>query len=372
MKTSGLRWNPKENQTIMFETSRHPIHRLLDRNCRGCESDNAKLIESVAEGWETQPEWQHIRPYSPEVNELLEKNSRSRPTQPIREGMYIGDSQSIEDYAFHYTEKGWWEHEGTDCHISILPNADRTDIGFLLQTFREIHEKIVTRGITGGKISVEIGNGQPIRGTTRLADAIACDHLIRFPIANNGCHLAAVCAAQGANLSLQAIILHEIGHLLEPKLSKQIGWLSRTLEKNLIRCQDALKEISPHYLGKQAITVAAVLSELEKIEAAGQKSIVIAGQTWEPCDYRNHLIDHFTHELAAEMIRDFYLEPALAGCLRTKTLSGWPEFDGLQTILRREARHTMDKTKVGVPVFPDTRRNPKPTICESIRDFMGR
>lgn len=355
------------------ETTQQSIQRLLDENCRGCQTENAKLTESIWGGQaeETPSEAQHIRPYSPEIEELLEKNSRSRNAQPIGEGNFFGESLTIEGYEFHYNKFGTWKHEGVDCNITIRPNADRADTTSLLQKFRITHERILTRGIAGGKVSVEIGNGQPLKGITRLADAIGCDYLIRFPVTKNGNHLAAVCAEKGANISLQAVILHEIGHLLETKLTKEIGWLSRTLEKNLSRCQDALKEMSPHYLGKQAAKVATVLGDLDKMENEGRKSIVLEGVTWVPYQYRNHLIDTFTHELAAEMIRDFYLEPALAGCLRTKTTCGWPEFDGLQIILRREARHTMGKSKVGTPVFPRDRRNPKQTLGETIRDFMG-
>ena len=341
-----------------------PEEFYLDKNVRACKQETADLVATEKE------KGNKIQAYNPLVGALAEAYCEER--KPIQIGKTdIGAEKDLKGLTFIYETDGHWRWESPTCRIEIWPRADIQDTELVLEELQPIQTELLARGITGPKLTFQIGIEQPDPKAPRLADAIADDRTIRFPTSGNNSRIVAVGAQKGAGISLKGVILHEIGHILTPLLSKEIRWMGRSLEKGIGQIAETLKEISPHYLGPQAKDVEKSFQILKKLEGEGKETVQIGGETWDLNLYRNHLIDHFTQELSAELIRARYLEPALQReKLPELEKSGWKEFDSFCQILDREVRFTLRKEEINTPLFPKKRREPTIRFWEPVQDLI--
>lgn len=337
----------------------------LDKAIRACPKDKAELVQ------EQDPTNSHIRAYNPMIGTLAELHCEERIPQPTGKGKTIGEEAQIQGLTFTYEKEGQWLWESHTCRIEILPDTDKPDAEILLKTLRPIQENILSRGIAGPKITFRIGNEQPLENEPRLADSNATERLVRFPTSSNKSRLIAVGASKAAGISLQGIILHEIGHILSPLLSKEIRMILVSLEENLSEITDQLQEISPHYLKDQAKRTLENFQTLKEIKEKGTQSIKVGGKSWHPENYKTHLIDHFTQELFAETVRALYLEPCLHQKEKTLPKTRWEGFNNLCTILQREVRFTLRKEEINTPLFPQKRKTPTISLFEPIQDYFN-
>jgi hypothetical protein len=281
-----------------------PEEFYLDKNVRACKEESAELVASE------RGSWNRIRAYNPMIGTLAEAHCEERTPAPIGK-VDIGTEKELAGLTFTYETDGCWRWESPTCKIEILPRADIQDTEEVLQMLKPIQTELLARGITGSKITFQVGIEQPEAKNPRLADAIADERLVRLPTSSNNSRILAVGAQKGAHISLKGVILHEIGHILAPLLAKEIRWMGRSLEKGIGPIAKPLREISPHYLAPQGKEVGKNLQILKKLEGEGKETIRIGKETWDLHLYKNHLIDHFIQELSAEVIRARYLEPCL-------------------------------------------------------------
>lgn len=184
----------------------------------------------------------------------------------------------------------------------------------------------------------------------------------------------AVCASTGSKntsepISLTGIILHEIGHILEPKLSKEKNRLGKSLEENPQAALRAFQMTSPHYLAKQAPRIFENFRVLQEAKRAGKETIQVNGEPYPLHVYKSSFSEKCEEELFAEMVKRFYLEPAMHRRVPDAETTGWKEFDDLQNILLREARYTLRK-ETSKEVFPLSRRTPTIRLWESVQDMI--
>lgn len=181
--------------------------------------------------------------------------------------------------------------------------------------------------------------------------------------------LTAVCAAGGHGgkepILLAGILLHEIGHILELPLIEESCSLDISLAENQNGARVALAMVSPLYLGKHGEQILENLWAITKAELAEKETVTVAGESRLLYEYKNDMIDQCTQELFAEMMKAFYLEPAMTGLAPEPKQTGWHEFDDIQNILLGEARFTLQKG-ISKAVFPLPRRKPDIRFWEPI------
>lgn len=344
---------------------------FLNGTGRCCPEADAVIESTVTQRtmFDGVTESQTVQAYRPIMGTLAEVNSTSRIPDAIGKGKYLGDQKTLAGYSFYRGEIGAWEYETATCKIEIHPSADKEDVETWLQTFKEVESKIIDRGISGGKITFELGGDQYDPEKIVVGQAFASTKLVRFPTAANRQHLLAVCLENGTKgtiheVSLHGILLHEIGHILAPHLSKEIEFLKIALVGKLPQAAAALKIISPSYLGKT------VERKAELLRAAQlSPEITIKGKAMDSETFTSVTVSHLGDEIWAEMVRHYYLEPALSGTIPTHTPTGWKGFDEIASILQREARYNLRNKKGSCPLFPEKRRQAS-LVPEFIQDML--
>lgn len=336
---------------------------FLDKNSRLCFQKEAQLQGEV-HALPNNAFLQKIRAYNPDVAEASKMEENSRPAQPIGRS---DNPIKLGHKTLQYSQEGMWINETATLLLEIHPDSDQKDTIELLKALKPIEEKILARGLAGGKLRIQIGTEQPEPEKPRLADSRADTHTIRAQTCSHSKRLISVCAWLGTQkqISLEGILLHEIGHILAPQLNSEKNRLGRSLERHIDEAVIATKKISPHFLGKQIEKIKENLSVIQDMEDKGKKTVKVDGIRWETFLYRSHLIQNFQEELFAEMLREFYLEPVLHGVKKEKQKTGWPELEHLKTILTREAKYSLKTKGYQTEVFPQKRREP------SLQNLIG-
>lgn len=348
---------------------------FLDRQARACGQEMAAFLETIHQGPGFSERTQKVAAYDPDVEKIASKEENARAVEEIGRGQCEGDTITLGPYALSYSKQGSWIHESNSCLIEILPTSDKQDTHTLLGSIKQVEDRILSRGIAGGKINFTIGSPQPLINETRLADAIASQTLCRLHACQKSNRIMAVCASVGSKntsepVSLRGIILHEIGHILEPKLSKEKNRIGKSLEENPEAALRAFQMISPHYLAKQAPKIFENLRVLQEAKRAGKETVQVNGEPFPLHIYKSTLSEKCEEELFAEMVKCFYLEPAMHRSVPEPEMTGWKEFDDLQNILLREARYTLRK-ETSKEVFPLSRRTPTIRLWESVQDMLS-
>jgi len=247
------------------------------------------------------------------------------------------------------TELCWkeqsWTSEGVGFSLDIGPECDEQDTKTWLKKFETLQKNVLQRHTTKREqIHFVLGKKANER-QPKPCVAFAEDNTIGFPTTTNGSHLVAVKLCEASEkqadlkkVRLEKITLHEIGHTLKKffEFEREEILLAMMLNgpKCWNNCAPLLGEISPHYLGEQAPKIEATL-------LANQMAAEVE-PTRENEKVRNKFAYDIGREIFAELVRHFYLEPALDQKIKPFSKTGIHELDEFCTILSEEAAQTLE------------------------------
>ena len=320
----------------------------LDKNLRRCRQKNAVLLDLAGQTKRTKgenllPAWeQSLRGFGPEIGRAIKKNCKTLGPDPVGVGAEK-EQIKIASYKFGWETDGFWRCRRQQCEIRIMPEASLEDTGLLLAKLKKIEGRILNRGrATWERPIIRIGTRQ--KDQERIAGAYAAPsdgmHLFFF-CADDNCRLMATRAEAACAIPLEKIILHEIGHLLEPLLKHKIEILQEGVFDHMGEIKPLLEKISPHYLGTQ---FEALLEGAEKIRLAAleqKETIRVNGVEKNREEYSGNQRRHIASELAAETLRHFYLEPCLTGKPVRPEKTPWKNLNSFIGILCKEAEHSL-------------------------------
>lgn len=346
----------------------------LDENYQPCTEKSA-AFESVSTETNRstlKPERRsEIRFYGPHHLEEAETLSRNARVNPVGEGG--PDSElNLSGWTFHWSHESRWESHHTTFSVIIPADTDKADALRALNCIRKVEQTILSRGLAGNEpIRFHLGGPQWDKKKPNVAGAVDYQgkHIHLFAC-ENGSHMIAA-KLDEAGRPLENVILHELGHLLEPLLQGSIRELETTIRKELPTCRSMLKTISPHYLGEQIDAICSQLQTLNEIIQSGAKSILVGKEKekWDPEKYRAQWLYEITHEIAAEAIRHFYLLPCLHREPPVEIATGWKELDAFTHRLAREARITQSRKPA--ELFPMKRKNRHIPLLVTIQDQLS-
>jgi hypothetical protein len=238
-----------------------------------------------------------------------------------------------------------------------VPDVSRSDAAALLKRLRKVEEKILNRGrATWERPIIRIGAKQ--KEHDRIAGACAGGaeglHLFFF-CAQDNCRLMATRAEAACGIRIEKTILHEIGHLLEPLLKDTIDILEEGIFDHLGELGGLLKKISPHYLGGTEFPL--LVEETTTLRTGGGKNlekITVNGVNKNREAHTKKRRAEITSEIAAELLRHFYLEPCLTGKAKPQRSTPWKAMNAFLAILAKEARRSLALQRNDQPLFGQT------------------
>lgn len=328
----------------------------LNNQLQRCRKEDAILCDEKAPichgnflpGWE-----QSIKGFTPEVGAKIKKNCESLEPDPLNLGIR-GEHINLGGYRFEWDEAGFWKSRRQQCEIRLVPDVSRSDATALLKRLRKVEEKILNRGrATWERPIIRIGAKQ--KEHDRIAGAYAGGaeglHLFFFCAPDN-CRLMATRAEAACGIRMEKIILHEIGHLLEPLLKDTIDILQEGIFDHLAELEGLLKKVSPYYLGGNEFPL--LVEEAAALRTAARKNlenITVNGIEKNREAYTKKRRVEITSEIAAELLRHFYLEPCLTGKAKPPESTPWKNMNAFLAILIEEARKSLALQKKDQPLF---------------------
>lgn len=348
----------------------------LDKELSRCMQKDAVLAsdrESNHRGGLNAERREFLRGFSPRINELCETSATGLTADPLPTGI-PADTLSIGGYNFiwqdspepspdHYNdipdeeklkEQPGWEYSGKGCTIQLRPGCDKNDAAIILEAICKVEKNILGRKIIAdGRIRIRIGCPQR---EGRKDIARTCDYggkHIEFVVTDNGSHLMAARARDAAGIAVEKTMLHELGHLLEPLLQTDRENLYETCATEFHKGIEAIRQISPHYLGQDTENIRKNLEVLEEARKSG-KMINDGTGAVTPESYKRSWGKWLIDELFAETIRFHYLEPCLSGEIPklNQRNTGWKDLDLFIRRLHTEAEINLGKTTIKAPRFP--------------------
>lgn len=297
---------------------------LLDHQLKYCEEPQAVFQET-----ETR-KGQDIECFDLEYIQAAQKWASKNPHTPLP----IGETLTLQGKTFQREEDKWiWRSESLE--ITLNPKTSKDSAERLLATINQAQPILKRRLVHNDKIRVLLGYSD------RPCVAAALKNILMFPLTENGNILADALAESSKDSSkekvtLSLIFLHELGHTLRTYLLYIREDMIARIGEEFFSCEKLLKEISPHYLGKQFNNTAARLASLQ-----------IRNSSPEQAEELAKLKISLTGEIFAEMVRHYYLEPLLLGEKRktppTKTKSITEFGNILQEELEGSLQHTHPK-----------------------------
>jgi hypothetical protein len=326
-----------------------------------------------------------VRFYDSELYQKAVDISRTIPTKPIGIGI-PGQVMNIHGRKFEWTEENLWLSEHLTNSVTLHPTTDRTDTENVIRVLARIESNILARGLAGREpIHFHLGGNQHDPEKPKVASAVDYRgkhiHLFAFATNTGGqetcgdqSHMQSHMVAPqlvGLGCPLENMILHEIGHLIEPLLEFNIPRMERTFSKGILESRNLLEKISPKYLGKQYEGILEQVRVLNKALRDGRETILVGPklEKVKTIHYHAEWTSMVTREVTAECIREYYLKPCLTGQKPTEEKTGWDELDEFIHRLCREARITM--TKEPAELFPERRENRQPRLVETIQDCLN-
>jgi len=312
-----------------------------------------------------------IRCYGPEYEGIAEVSSKKTPASPLGKGA-PNAKLSLHGYTFNWTEEALWRCDRKSCSILIHPHSDINDVQTVLKSLRPIETNVLSRGcVTRETINFHIGTPQwdPINKNVAASSDYIEKRVSLFTTDNNS-HIFGARLQEAAKIPLTKIILHEIGHLLEPLLNDSIRELTHSFYEIPTSISKTLQEISPHYLGKNAEGIIENIRMLNRAKFEKKKTISVNGKTKNTDTYRRSWGDWIVQETFAEMLSHYYLEPCLTRKLPPEPKSGWKALDDFAHRLLREAKLNFKKDSIDKPLFPEHRKQTRHSFIEKIQDFM--
>jgi hypothetical protein len=264
--------------------------------------------------------------------------AKVRPAKSLGNGKFEGDTQTIGQHTLTWTDRETWTRETQSTRVEIEPAVDAEDACQWLDAFLPIQTALFDRKLLRNqKITFKIGgNAYQKNGEGVIAEAMENMSLVKFPAMPDASRIKAVCMEIGSKnepspIRLTGIILHEVGHLLERCLSEVIDDLEEWVEKDLHKIEDTLVEISPHCLKFRKENWKRDFAAIERGEP-----IQINGEKTPARKALVKLKREIAHEIFAEAIRHYFLEPQLHGYQLDPPKTGWEEFDELCWAFCRE------------------------------------
>jgi hypothetical protein len=334
-------------------------HAFLNRNVVRCNAADAVFEHEQGKAGDFLPGTrQSLRMFDHEISKLAEDLAQQTPVNPVRSGK-PSQTLELEGFQFSCVEPNQWECERSHCKVVLHAGADNSDTALILRNIYEIERKIFTRASSGPPIEFQIGVPQwPTHHHVACAITEPTHARILVFQTQSGGHILAAKIEQATEIKVGKILLHEIAHTLETLLSDHRENLRQTLHDDLALASEALKEISPHYLGKQLPAILKELDALKTLKASGKKEVLIQKDGKEStCNLAPYLLEkirHLTEEVFAETVRHFYLEPCVSGKPPTPPNTGWEALDKLAGTLCIEAQKTISKpTEPSSGKFPN-------------------
>jgi hypothetical protein len=319
-----------------------------------------------------------IRFYDSDLFQKAGTVSQQSPVQPVGRGT-PGQVMDIHGRKFEWNTKAkhWFSDRLTNT-VLLYPTADRSDTEKVIREIGRIESTILARGLAGREIiQFHIGGQQADPENPKVASAVdfAGKHVHLYSFGDNDSakgNPSHIVASKLVELGcpLENVILHEIGHLLEPLLEYNIPRMERTFSKGILECRSLLESISPQYLGKQYEGIIEQLRTLNMALRDGSETLLVGPkmEKVQTIHYHADWIANATREITAECIREFYLKPCLSGLEPIEEKTGWNELDELLHRLCREARITMKREPT--ELFPERRKTRQPQLIETIQDML--
>jgi hypothetical protein len=293
----------------------------------------------------TGKEAQEIEAYDQGYTEAADEESNNAVGPEVGEGT-ARSSKTIQGRTFNW-EGTLWSHEDSGMRLEVHPKANLKDTEEAIRTITSIERILQRKTVKRDKLVFKIGR------TWANQVATAEGNTISLPFAQNGSSIFAVCLSRASgktstlkSVSLLDIVLHEIGHTLRVYFVEARTDLQMGVAKNFHKTKALMELMSPHYLGKQHENISAKFALLNvsahlKEEPKAEKE-------------REDFSKRIGAEIFAEMVRYFYLEPALTGKESWPLKTGFQNLDTFAADLQEEARRTCGKGKTKAE-FPGPR-----------------
>jgi hypothetical protein len=253
---------------------------------------------------------------------------------PLGNGIGTDEKLELETYTFYWDSRplktnqevdnragignrktqGRWTVEIETSFVHFGENCSRNDAVTWLNAFQNIAKILWDTTLTDPNLIFEVG--MPAIELGKSCVGMASGNHTMFPLGKNNCNLICVWTENAAKvldlpnkektqLTLEKIILHEIGHTLRryPELHEIREKLKNTIFTGFRELKETLEEISPHYLGKQFYSIP------DNLEG---KRIIAIAENKEPEDSKN-----IAGEVFAEIVRHYYLEAYINKIART-------------------------------------------------------
>ncbi len=320
---------------------------FLTGNGTLCEEEKAVLISKREKRGEF-PKAQiqeHVRAYRIELLALMEAEAEKRPAVPIP----IQQTATVAGYPLTWNGKNW-EFETPAIRLKIEAQTDQQDLEKLLSVLHPIEEKILSRGIGKKKVEIEVGCLQWEDSKSTAAASLRDENLIWFPSSQTIGRLSSTCLETASQstpqpVSLQGIILHEIGHLLEPQFENELTGLRDNLATHLGNIQEFLETVSPHYLVHQTPQIQKNLLEITSLQNKRLETTKIKGITYDLEALKQNNSSKITQELFAECVKKFFLEPIMGFPPPPNLKTTWPALNLLTSRLETERKKTISSEK---------------------------
>jgi hypothetical protein len=245
-----------------------------------------------------------------------------------------------------------WTVEIGDIFIRFGTECSQNDAVTWLNAFEKISKKLYETNLITKGLVFEVGMPETELGKKCLG--MASENHVMFPLGSNNRNLIAVWIEKAAQklhlhpaekgqITLEKMILHEIGHTL--KINPSLWELRQKLNEEIFtgfqNLEEILEEISPHYLSQRFYVT--------NIELQSQNEEYEAGKTEKRKDKYNA-----SGEIFAEVIRHYYLEPHL-----TKIARRPPKKETILTPILTFLIETLHKEKI---YFPKPQEPEQPQI----------
>jgi hypothetical protein len=279
------------------------------------------------------PKTQNVESYSQELKETANKLLKTQNDKPLGIGTQNEEILQIEKYKFIWDtqplppnknlennvdnnvnignrkKEPRWTVEIGDATVYFNPKCSINDAVFWLNSFKKISNKLSNVTLINQNLIFEVGMPAEELGISCLG--MASGNHIMFPLGANNCNLLCVWAEKSgkelnlppqekAQITLEKMILHEIGHTLKnhPTLCELRKTLNKEIFTGFYDLHEIIQEVSPQYLNKRFHSTSLNFQICNntygrKREETQQDTKNISG------------------EVFAEVIRHYYLEPHL-------------------------------------------------------------
>ena len=317
------------------------LTRTLDENLtRAIPAKSVFVSEETTRNDGTEEE--RLECFNPRYAGAAEALSAETKTKSLGEGR-AKERKLLGDTELHW-RNGCWNLKKPGCQVEIGPECDEADCSAWLRSFGPIQKNVLRRQTTKRETIRFVIGEKANRRQPKPCVAYAEDNTVGFPTTANGSHILAVKLCEASEktpglkpVRLEKITLHEVGHTLkrffEFGREEILAEMMRGGSKNWHRAANLLREVSPHYLGEQS-------EEIEKKLQANESMAGLApGRETEKI--RNKFAYDIGREIFAEIVRHFYLEPALEGKPKTFAKTGFYALDDLCSTLQEETVQTL-------------------------------